>query len=180
MNQVQQFFEYVLNAVKVWIIVQPWEVGLRIRCGKTIKNLDKGIYFRLPYFDSVYIQESRLRVISLATQTITTLNGQTITLNGAIGYSLIDINKLYDTLFHPETTVSNITMSNISTFICSREHEDIKVDMLEKHILAELKKLDYGLDFSYFKVTNFAIVRTYRLIQDQNWFSEGLEMEKKK
>ena len=62
MNEVQQFLEYVFNAFKIWVIVQPWETGLRVRAGKKVKNLSKGMYFRLPYFDSVYIQESRLRV----------------------------------------------------------------------------------------------------------------------
>jgi regulator of protease activity HflC (stomatin/prohibitin superfamily) len=180
MNQVQQLFEYFFNAVKIWVIVMPWETGLRIRYGKKVKNLSKGIYFRLPYFDSVYIQESRLRVISLATQTITTLDGKTITLNGAVGYSVTDINKLYDNLYHPETTISNMVMSEVSTFICSKDYKDISHNELEESILNGLKELDYGLEFTYFKVTNFAVVKTFRLIQDQNFYHEGLSMNESK
>ena len=71
-------------------------------------------------------------------------------------------------------------MSNISTFICTRNYKDIEVQFLERGILEKLKELDYGLDFSYFKITNFAVVKTFRLIQDTNWYNEGLKMEEKK
>jgi regulator of protease activity HflC (stomatin/prohibitin superfamily) len=64
MYQVKEFFEYIFNAVKIWIIIQPWQQGLRVRNGKDVKLLNGGIYFKLPYFDSVYVQETRLRVVS--------------------------------------------------------------------------------------------------------------------
>lgn len=31
MNQVQQFFEYITNAIKIFVIVQPWQTGIRVR-----------------------------------------------------------------------------------------------------------------------------------------------------
>jgi len=45
----------------------------------------------------------------------------------------------------------------------------------------QLKDTDYGLTFEYFKVTNFASVRTFRLIQDsQSWIDNGLKLDEKK
>lgn len=180
MNQVKEFLEYILNIIKIWVIIQPWESGLIVRNGKTIKKRNGGIYFKLPYFDSVYIQETRLRIVSLATQTITSADGKTVTLSGAIGYSINDIQKLYETLFHPETTIQNIAMANVSEFINSRKYNEISTKKIEDNALTELKLLNYGIDFSYFKLTNFAKVKTYRLIQDRNWISEGLKMDEKK
>lgn len=180
MNQVKEFLEYIFNAFKIWVIVQKWESGLRVRNGKKIKLLRPGLHFKIPYFDSVYVQEVRLRVVSMPTQTITTKDNETITLSAAIGYSITDIEKLYLTLFHPETTVKNIAMSFISDYISTRAAESLKLDDLEAAAVEHLKKLDYGIDFSYLKLTNFARVKTYRLIQDRNWFSEGLQMTDKK
>lgn len=180
MNQVQQFFEYIFNAVKIWIIVQPWETGLRVRNGKTIKVLDKGIYFRIPYFDSLYIQENRLRVASMPVQTLTSKDLQTITMNGAIGYTISDIKTLYHTLFHPETTIANLTMSEVAEFIFNNKLADITPSEIENAVLKKLNADNYGLDFEYFRITNFAVVRSYRLIQDQSWISEGLTMNSKK
>lgn len=180
MNQVKDFFEYIFNAVKIWVIVQPWQTGLRVRNGKKIKKLNGGIYFRLPYFDSIYIQENRLRVASMPVQTLTSKDIKTITLNGAVGYIITDIEKLYQTLFHPETTIANITMSEVADFIFKNNLESINPNSIEEAVVSKLNSDDYGLKFEYFRITNFAVVRTYRLIQDQSWISEGLSMNDKK
>jgi len=180
MNQVQQFLDYILQSVKIFVIVQPWETGIRVRNGTKIKKLNKGIYFKFPYFDSVFIQESRLRIVSLPVQTLTTTDLKTITLNGAIGYAINDVEKLYSSLYHPEITIQNLAMSELTDFIYKNNIQEINPKLIQKSILENLKKLDYGITFEYFKITNFAVVKTFRLIQDQSWISEGLNMDKKK
>lgn len=180
MNQVQQFFEYLFQSLKIWVIVQPWESGLIVRNGNKIRKVEKGIYFKIPYFDSVYVQETRLRVVSLPVQTLTSKDQKTITMNGAIGYIISDIEKLYKTLYHPETTISNITMSEVSDFIFTKAIDDITPGSIEEKVLEKLNADDFGITFEYFRITNFAIVRTFRLIQDQSWNHEGLPMDSKK
>ena len=179
MNQIKDFFEYIFNAIKIWIIVQPWQAGIRVRSGKKVKKLAGGIYFRLPYFDSVFIQEVRLRVTEMPMQTLTSKDVQTITLNSSFGYSIVDVEKLYETLYHPERTLQNIAMSEIAMFIWNNKVTDINPKVLQDAVLAKLEADDYGIKFQYFKITNFAVVKTFRLIQDQSWISEGLSMNKK-
>ena len=180
MNQIQQFFEYILNAIKIWIIVQPWQTGVRVRNGKGIKKLNKGIYFRIPYLDSIYIQESRLRVASMPMQTLTTKDLKTITINGAIGYQISDIVQLYQTLYHPETTLINMTMSEVADYIFTKNLNEITPKEIEKAVINRLTSKNYGLKFEYYRITTFAVVRTFRFIQDQSWVSEGLSMNTKK
>lgn len=180
MNQVQQFLEYLFNAIKIWVIVQPWEAGIRVRNGKKIKKLTAGIYFKIPYFDSVYVQEIRLRVREMPMQTLTSKDLKTITLNSSMGYSITDIEKLYQTLYRPEMTLQNIAMSEIAEVLHSTDSNDITPGLLEKKVIDKLKADDYGLNYEYFKITNFAIVKTFRLIQDQSWVSEGFSMTQKK
>ena len=180
MNQVQQFLEYLFNAFKIWVIVQPWEAGLRVRNGKHIKKLSQGIYFKLPYFDSVYVQEIRLRVREMPMQTLTSKDLKTVTLNSAMGYSISNIEKLYQTLYKPEMTLQNIAMSSIAEVLHNTNAEEISPGLLETKVLDKLKADDYGLNYEYFKITNFAVVKTFRLIQDQSWVSEGFSMTEKK
>lgn len=180
MNQVKEFFEYIFNAIKIWIIVQPWESGVRVRNGKYIKKLNPGLYFRIPYFDSVFIQEKRLRVCDIAIQTCTTKDGKTITIKSALGYSIKDVEKLYNTLYHPETSLQNIAMSEVSSLVFSTLTDEIIPQKIEEQTLKALQKTDYGIEFEYFKLTSFAVVRTYRLIQDNTYSYEGLEMNNKR
>lgn len=180
MNQIKDFFEYIFNSIKVWVIVQPWQQGLRVRNGKHILKLQGGIYFRIPYLDSIYIQETRLRVASLPIQTLTSKDLKTVTISGSIGYSITDLETLYNSLYHPETTISNMAMSEMSDFVFKNNMADINPAKIEEAVLAKLNAENFGLKFEYFKVTSFAVVRTLRLIQDQSWLSEGLDMDKKK
>lgn len=180
MNQIKDFFEYIFNSIKIWIIVQPWEQGLRVRRGNAVKKMQGGIYFRIPYLDSIYIQETRLRVVSLPIQTLTSADLQTATLSSSIGYSITNLETLYRTLYHPETTLSNMAMSEIADFVFTNSLKDINPIKIEEAVLAKLNAQDYGLKFEYFRITSFAVVKTFRLIQDQSWLSEGLEMDKKK
>ncbi|WP_109852792.1 SPFH domain-containing protein [Aquimarina sp. AU58] len=177
MNQVKEFLEYIFNAIKIWIIIQPWETGLRVRFGKHIKKLEKGIYFRIPYFDSVYKQEKRLRVCSLPMQTLTTRDNKTITLNGAIGYKITDIENLYGTLYHPQTTISNLCMSYLNEHVIRLSAESLDLEIMENYVIEKLKEKKYGLCFQYFKITNYALVNTYRLIQDQSWINEDIGVD---
>lgn len=180
MNQIKDFFEYIFNSIKIWVIIQPWQQGLRVRAGKGIRQLEGGIYFKIPYIDSVYVQEVRLRIISLPIQTLTSKDLKTITLSGSIGFTVTSIETLYKTLYHPEMTLSNIAMSVMCEFIFSNRIEDITPKTIEEAVLSKLNANDYGLKFSDFKITSFAVVTTYRLIQDQSWVSEGVDMDKKK
>lgn len=180
MNQAKEFFEYILNAVKFWIIVQPWERGLRVRRGKNVKQLKGGIYFRIPYLDSVFIQSVRIRVISLPMQTLTSKDLQTITLNSSIGYAISDVDKLYNRVFHPELTLSNMAMSEVADFVFKTNMKDIDPATIEKAVLDKLTADDYGVKVDYFRLTNFAVVKTYRLIQDHSWVNGDIDMNEKK
>jgi hypothetical protein len=180
LNQVQQFFEYIFNAVKVFVIIQPWQTGLRVRNGRKIKKLNKGIYFRIPYFDSVFIQETRLRVGEVPIQTLTSKDLQTLTISSSFGYSVEDIETLYNTLYHPEETLQNIAMSEVANFVFTNNIKDITPDNIEKSVLDKFKEMGYGLNFEYFKIANFAVVKTFRLIQDQSYGYSRLDMEDKR
>lgn len=180
MSNLKDFFEYVFNAVKIWVVVQPWQGGIRVRFGKQIKNLKGGVYFRIPYFDSVFIKDTRLRVVSLPIQTLTSSDEKTVTLSSSVGYSITSVGQLYKTLNHPETTIANMAMSVISEFIYNNKLLEISPERIEEIVLKKLNAEDYGIRFEYFKITSFAVVRTYRLIQDQSWMYEGLDMENKK
>ena len=180
MNQVKDFFEYLFNSIKIWVIIQPWQQGIRVRSGNDIKLLNKGIYFKFPYFDSVYVQDSKLRIGDVPTQTVTTKDMKCITITSSLGYTITDIEKLYNTLYHPETTIRNIAMSIVATLIFTKNIGEVEPKEIEKEVLKELEDLDYGLTFTYFRITNFAVARAYRLIQDQDWGGENLNLNEKK
>lgn len=180
MGQVKELFEYIFNMFKIWVIIQPWQQGIRVRFGKHKTLLNAGTHFKIPYFDSVYVQETRLRMVNLPIQTISCKDKQTVTLNGAIGYQITDVEKLYSTLYHPETTIINMVMAKVTDFVSKLNLDAISLSELEGYVVKDLKTLDYGIKFEKFEVVNFASVKTFRFIKDEAWVYEGINMEDKK
>jgi regulator of protease activity HflC (stomatin/prohibitin superfamily) len=181
MGSIKELIDYLLNVVKFWIIVNPWERAIRVRFGKNQKLLKGGVHFRIPFLDNFYIQCIRLRVVALSMQTLTSKDIKTVTLNGVAGYEITNIETLYNTMLYPESTISNIIQGELAAYIYSHDIVNILPEEIEKSVMTKLGDLNkYGIKVSYFKLTNFAIVRTYRLIQDHSWFNEGIKLTESK
>lgn len=168
MGSIRELLDYILNVFKFWIIVEPWEQAVRTRFGKNKKIIYAGTHFRIPLMDSFYIQCTRLRVANLPMQNLTTKDLKTVTLNGSIGYEIKNISILYETMYEPEATISGIAMGAIADYIYTHSSENIDIGDIEKSVLKSLNLDKYGLSVTYYKLINFAVVRTYRLITDQS------------
>jgi len=176
MGQIKDLLEYVFNMFKIWVIIQPFQNALIIRGGKQVREVEGGLYFKIPYFDSVYVKDKKLRVIDLPMQTLTTKDGKTITLGSAAGYSIFSLTTLYDTLLHPESTIANMLMSEIAETIYSTDKSNLTPKFIEESVKGKVDIEKYGLKFEYYKITTFAVVTTYRLIQDSSWMNENCSM----
>ncbi len=180
MQYIDSVMKYLSNLFQWWIMIAPWERGIRVRFGNKVKLLNPGFHWRIPFFDSVYVQGIRNRVLSMSLQTISTRDGITITVSGTLSYNMTDIVKMYNTLYHPELTLSNIVMSKISEYITMNDCKECTPSKVGEYVTQMLTKLDYGINFGDVKIINFAIVKTFRLIQDQSWINEGYTLNDKK
>ena len=176
MEMINQIFGFIGKLFEWWFIVMPWEQALHIRKGKNVRLLGAGIYLRVPFIDTVYTQTTRMRVVDLPMQTISTKDGNTLSLKSVIGYTIADIQVLYNTLYHPEMTLSSMAMGYIGEFTREREIREITPPEIEKFVNSKIIASDYGLKDLHIRITTFAIVRTYRLIQDGSYLGEGLNM----
>lgn len=180
MNWIKETVEYITQIIKIWVIIQPWEKGIKVRIGKSVKLLNPGIHFKFPYLDSIYVQPVRLRVVQNPLQTLTTLDGLTVTITCVIGYSIKDILQVYKTLHQPDSTISNMSLGEINALISSNNLKDINLDKIEKSLVETLNKTNYGVCFEYIKVIGFACVKTYRLIQDHTWMVDSFDLSSKR
>lgn len=111
--------------------------------------------------------------MSVPIQTVTTKDGKTITVTGSVGYAIKDIAKLYNTIYSPNSTIANIVMGEISQFCASTIIENCLPEHIEINCTEKLKENNYGLGDISVKIVGYAVVKTFRLIQDQSWFPEN-------
>lgn len=179
MEIIGQLVQFIKEIFSWWFIVTPWEQAVFVRAGKQTKVLKAGFYFKIPFVDQVYLQPIRLRTIDMPMQTISTNDGKTITVKSVLTYSITDIFKLYNTISHPETTLSGIVMSQISNYIRSTDYVAMNTEQMEIDIVKRLSGNDYGLGDLSVRITSWAEVKTFRLIQDQSFmYADGLDMNK--
>ena len=163
------------NLFRWWVTVAPWEQAVRVRLGKHVEVLGAGVHLRIPGVDRVFRQSTRRRFTSVPTQTVTTKDGRTITISGALAYAIGDIGKLYDTVHHAEDTLETEAQASVAKFIRAHTLDLCDPGEVEKHVTEDIDLSRYGIVDVEFSITDFAVVRTFRLItgEPKNWSRES-------
>ena len=180
MEWFKELFNQVSNLFKWWVIVLPWERGIRVRMGKKTKELTAGIYFRIPYLDSVYVQPVRLTFVNFSPQTLTMKSGETITLALIVGYKIKNISQLYNSVSAVEGAVSGTVMGNVAKFVTEHTDAECSPQGIADNAKDQLQNLNWGIEVVDVTVVSYAKTKTYRLIQDQNWMGNGHTLETKR
>jgi regulator of protease activity HflC (stomatin/prohibitin superfamily) len=173
MNTLWTILQRLGNLLIWWTTIMPWEQAIRVRFGSRQSLLGCGLHWRIPYVDQIYRQSVRLRLTCLPIQTLSTLDGKTITLAGTFAYRIVDLAKLYNTIHHAETTVQFMAMSRIAAFVHSSSSKDCGPKAIEDALKATIDVAQYGLESDGVKIVDYATVKTYRLINDQHYAYSG-------
>lgn len=164
MNLISQITHALSAVFQWWVTIAPWQQGVRVRFGKHTTLLQPGVHFKLPLFDTVFMQPIRLRSQYVGSQTLTTVDGKSISLASAIQYEIVDLLTLYRTLHNAHDTIEQKVQGVIADYIVTCRLESLRPDVLNEHLHAALDLSKYGLRVHQFDVTNFVVVRTHRLI----------------
>lgn len=151
-----------------WVVIQPWEEGIRVRLGKDRKRLHPGLRFRIPYIDSVYKQSNRLRWATMMPQTVTSRDGITVTVSGQLGYHITDVDKLYDTLHQAENGIRSIAQGAIAEYVFRHDYSECSPEAIARGVKDSLGLEKYGIGAERVQLTTFCRVKTYRIINDQH------------
>jgi regulator of protease activity HflC (stomatin/prohibitin superfamily) len=169
METIQLMFRQIGKIFMWWATVYPWEQALRIKLGKHIKRLGPGIHLKIPLVHQIVKQNARLFVANAPRQTLTTKDGQIVTASVIIGYTIVDIEKLYMSVQNVGDTINNISMGTVAEAISGSDKEDCTPEHIARKIMSELSKTDWGLKFSNVQLNDFAVVPfTLRLVGDSN------------
>lgn len=180
MELVNTITAFLAKLFQWWFTVMPWEQAILVRRGKNARLLKAGLYLKIPFIDTVYIQTTRMRMIDTPMQTMSTKDGNTITIKSVIGYTIDDVQTLYNTLHHPEMTLSSMSMGYVGDFVRGKNIDEITPSAIEEFVSGKINAKEYGLKDLSIKITTFAVVKTFRLIQDGSYLGEGLNMDPKK
>lgn len=181
MEWLQNLLTRFSEAFKWWFVLQPWEQALRVRAGRYITKFEGGIHFRIPYLDAIFSQNCRLRLSSVPQQTITNASEETLTIAGALQYRVADVGPLYNKLHMAEDTLARTTQSLVADYVATHEGHECAPEVVQQHIneIVQRDFADFGLAEIKFLLTDYARVRTYRLIMGDmlHWANNSLQTD---
>jgi hypothetical protein len=161
---IQEIIHQITRLLVWFVVVAPWEQALRIRFGHRVQLLGAGIYLVIPFVDRLYRQSVRRRLGVVAPQILTTKDGASVSIGSAIGYSIEDLKKLYETLHDADDTIDASVSALVAQFVSGHDKSECTPEAIEQFVSQELDLAQYGLGSQEFYVTNFSVAKTYRLV----------------
>jgi regulator of protease activity HflC (stomatin/prohibitin superfamily) len=174
---IKELINQILKLFTWLVIVAPWEQALRVRLGKRVRLLTAGTYFSIPFMDRVYRQSIRHRLTVIPPQILTSKDGKAISVGGAVGYAIADLQKLYNTLHNPDDTIQSAVAACVAEYVANHPAVECIPSDIETAVSQNLRLEEYGLTTGEFYITNFAVVRTLRVITGEirGWSTGGID-----
>lgn len=175
MQWFQQFLQALWRPVQWWVVLAPWEQGVRIRLGKRVKVLCPGLWFKIPFLDRVCVLSVRLRTITDQNQTLSTKDGRTVVLSVGLQFAVRDVRRLFESVSNPEATLRTMVQAKVAQCVSTSHAEELTPARIEEEANKGVAGFnEWGLSDLRVYVIGFAMVRTYRLITSENSQGAGL------
>lgn len=97
-------------------------------------------------------------------QILTTKDGKTLSLSGAIGFQIADLRQLFQSLHDAMDTIESQIASTISEYVATNDLANCEPSGIEQYVADSVDLNQYGLSDQEFRITNYAVVKTYRFI----------------
>lgn len=167
MSELVQWIVSVLKSARIWVVVLPWEKAVRVRFGKHALVWGPGFHWRIPFFDDVRVVNNRLRISSTPFQAVTTKDGKTVSVGTSIGFRVADPLLALRAMLQPEFSCGVYAQTLVSAYIRTRNADQLSVEEMGRFVHEGMRGFGGGgLEYDFVSIVDFAIVRTYRLLQE--------------
>ena len=150
-----------------FVIIEQWNGAVQLRFGKFIKVLYPGIHFKIPFFDSIIECPVITQSVNLPSQTLTTLDDESIVLKSIIRYKVSNIRTYLLGVMHANDVLIDTTQGMIRDVVELTTWEDL-VDVNET-ITNEVKEyvVRWGIEVEAVTITDLGIVKSFRIFGDE-------------
>lgn len=176
MNALNTILHTIGKLFRWFVIVAPWQQGIRVRLGRRQKRLDPGWYIVIPFIDRVYIQCTRARSVIVHQMTVTTQDGHIATVAGYYTFNVANIVTLYQTLQSAEDVLSARAAQLITEYVQSSPLASMSPKQLKRFVDESMNAEAFGLGNAEFSISTYAIPpRTIRLMmgEPRQWTNSG-------
>ena len=166
----------ILELIIEWIekllpffIVKTWQKAVILRLGKIQRTCDPGFHWRIPFVDENINLIVVTTTMETSAQTLVTADGQDVTLQAVIKYSISDVVAYSTDIYDATDAIMDFTMGTIMREVNNHTYDECRdveavSNTISKKVRAEVKK--YGIHIDQITLTNFIKTRNYRIFRD--------------
>lgn len=167
LDKLVEFLTRFGNQLMPWVIIEEWNGAVHLRFGKWIKTLPPGLHFKIPFFDSIIECPVITQSINLPSQTLTTLDEQSIVLKSIIRYRVSNVRTYLLKVMHATDVLVDTTQGMIRDIVEVTTWEDL-VDV-NHQITNEVKEfvVKWGIEVEAVTITDLGIVKSFRIFGDE-------------
>ena len=165
MNELLHWLSQLFSSWKCWVVIAPWEIGVRVRLGRAGVALAPGPHWRIPFLDEVTLVNTRLRIAPTPPVTIAS-GDKTRVVSANIGFFVRDPLRAMMQFTDPVSAVLSIAQSEIATGRTAPECEERMRERFDG---------DRGIAVEFLRFTENVEIPGLRLLQNQWGVSDGMQ-----
>jgi regulator of protease activity HflC (stomatin/prohibitin superfamily) len=150
-----------------WVIIEEWNAGVHLRYGRYINTLNSGVHFKIPFFDNIIECPVITQSVNLPSQTLTTLDDESIVLKAIIRYKVSNVRTYLLGVMHANDVLIDTTQGMIRDVVELTRWDDL-VDVNET-ITDKVKEyvVRWGIEVEAVTITDLGIVKSFRIFGDE-------------
>ena len=150
-----------------YVIIEEWNAGVHLRYGKWIKTLYAGIHFKIPFFDNIIECPVITQSVNLPSQTLTTLDEQSIVLKAIIRYKVNNVRTYLLGVMHANDVLIDTTQGIIRDVVEMTKWDNL-IDV-NTQITNEVKEyvVRWGIEVEAVTITDLGLVKSFRIFGDE-------------
>ena len=151
-----------------WVIVEEWNAGVHLRYGSYINTLNSGVHFKIPFFDNIIECPVITQSVNLPSQTLTTLDDESIVLKAIIRYKVINVRTYLLGVMHANDVLIDTTQGMIRDVVELTTWDDlvnvneIITDKVKEYVIR------WGIEVEAVTITDLGIVKSFRIFGDES------------
>ena len=151
-----------------WVIVEEWNAGVHLRYGRYINTLNSGVHFKIPFFDNIIECPVITQSVNLPSQTLTTLDDESIVLKAIIRYKVINVRTYLLGVMHANDVLIDTTQGMIRDVVELTTWDDlvnvneIITDKVKEYVIR------WGIEVEAVTITDLGIVKSFRIFGDES------------
>jgi len=149
-------------------IVEEYNHAIVLRFGKFRRELEPGFHWKIPIGDNVLETRKTTTTWNVRPQTLTTKDGHNVVISAVIKYQVMDPKVFLLSVENAVDAIGDLTQGKLKELIVNRTWEEckrIKDSEIKRKVESEAK--DWGIKIHLVTITDLAITRSIRLIQNQ-------------